>query len=266
MKKRIIYTIGYTLFQNGNLIDTDRLFEILKGYNVNYLIDVRSVPYSNQFPQCNADKMKYLGKEKGVIYGHMPEVGAKADESLPVFSKASEIFLEDIFPIAKSKRPEDSELQAYDEIVDFNKFRKSEMFQKGLKRIGDAYKKNYTLALMCSEKRPIDCHRFFLISRALEQMYGDWLEVQHIQYNENKILCTRTNSELYTELKDMIFKKEEISKLDILNPSFFGPARINDYFGGTLNEKILDFCDRYWNLMHGWKKVSNIFNNSQQYD
>ncbi len=192
----------------------------------------------------------------------MPEVGAKVDEVYPVFSKASEIFREDIFPIVKSKRPEDSELQAYDEIVDFNKFRESELFQKGIKRIGDAYKQNFTLALMCSEKRPVDCHRFFLISRALEQKYGDWLEVHHILYNnEKKCLCTKTNEELYAELREMIFKREEISKLDVLNPSFFGPAKINDYSGETINEKILDFCDRYWNLMHGWKKVSNIYNN-----
>ena len=42
--KKIIYTMGYTLFQNGLDIEFERMFQTLKGYGINFLVDVRSVP------------------------------------------------------------------------------------------------------------------------------------------------------------------------------------------------------------------------------
>ena len=46
----------------------------------------------------------------------------------------------------------------------------------------------------------------------------------------------------------------------------FEPAKIDNYYGDTIADKIDDFCDRYWNLMHGWKKDISISNNYQDYD
>lgn len=266
MTKKKIYTIGYTLFQNGNDFDIQKMFDTLKNYNITCLVDVRSVPFSKQYPQCNSDNLKIVGKEFGVPYLHMLEVGAKADPTHEVFSKASDIFFDDIFPISKSNRPEKTELNASDEIVDFNKFRNNEYFLEGIKRIETAYDKGFTLCLMCSEKRPMDCHRYFLISKTLEKKFGEWLSVEHIVQCENGEIGTVSNSELNKQLKDFIFKKSEISKLDVLNPSMFAPAKIDNYYGISLSEKIDDFCDRYWNLMHGWKKYNNISNSYQEYD
>jgi len=107
MNKKYIYTVGYTLFQQGNAINVNNLFDTLKKYDINFLVDVRSVPFSKQYPQCNADNMKIAGKHFGIPYMNMPEIGAKASSQQEVFSKASDIFFEqEIFPIAKSYRPE----------------------------------------------------------------------------------------------------------------------------------------------------------------
>ena len=126
----------------------------------------------------------------------MPEIGAKADSQQEVFSKASDIFFElEVFPIAKSYRPEKTELAGSDEIVDFNKFRHDEHFTSGLKRIEDAYDKDFTLCLMCSEKKPMDCHRYFLISKALEQRFGEWLEVRHITERPDGSIGCISNAE-----------------------------------------------------------------------
>ena len=57
MEKLKLYTIGYTLFQNGNTIDIEKMLNTLKDFKVSHLIDVRSVPFSKQFPQCNADNL-----------------------------------------------------------------------------------------------------------------------------------------------------------------------------------------------------------------
>jgi uncharacterized protein (DUF488 family) len=272
MNKQIIFTVGYTLFQNGNYVDLEKMFNVLRNYNVTYLVDVRSVPYSKQYPQCNADNLKIAGKRYGIPYLHMPEVGAKVSAEQDVFSKASDIFFNDIFPIPKSNRPEKTELFKDDEIVDFNKFRNDEYFLKGLKRIETAYEKDFTLCLMCSEKSPVDCHRYFLISKALEKKFGDWLGVQHIVQGDNGTISTSSNSELNNQLKELIFKKKEIKKLvnepssDLFNQSMDIPAVIDTYYGETRSDREADFCDRYWNLMHGWKKnVCNI-KNSHDYD
>ena len=94
MNKKYIYTVGYTLFQKGNIIDVNQMFDTLALYGINFLVDVRSVPFSKQYPQCNADNMKVAGKKLGIPYMNMPEIGAKASNQQEVFSKASDIFFE----------------------------------------------------------------------------------------------------------------------------------------------------------------------------
>ena len=260
--KRIIYTLGYTLFQSYAGIDVDSMFRTLQHFNISYLVDVRSVPYSKQYPQCNAEALRAYGRRYNVPYVHMPELGAKADPSQDVFSKASDIFFDDIFPIAKSNRPEKTELNAWEEIVDFRKFRHAEFFTDGLKRIETAYDKGFTLALMCSEKNPMECHRYFFASKSIEQRFCDWITIEHIIQNEEGQITTIPNSALDKKLEELILNKNEIKKLDIQSPSFFGPSRLDNYFGDTPDERLKDFCDRYWNLMHGWKKMSGTnYNN-----
>jgi len=259
MNKKYIYTVGYTLFQKGNIIDIEDLFETLRKYDINFLVDVRSVPFSKQYPQCNADNMKIAGKEFGLPYMNMPEIGAKANSRQEVFSKASDIFFEqNVFPIAKSNRPEKTELLGFDEIVDFRKFRHDEYFISGLKRIEDAYDKGFTLCLMCSEKKPMDCHRYFLISKALEQRFGDWLEVRHIIEKSDGGIGYMSNSDLDKQLEEFVCEKKHI-----LN-SMFKDEILDNYFGETEQEKLNDFCDRYWNLLHGWKRFN--YNNNENYD
>ena len=57
---------------------------------------------------------------------------------------------------------------------------------------------------------------------------------------------------------------KEIIDLDIYSNRWDCPNVLEDYFGNTQDEKIEDFCNRYWNLLHGWKKYNNI--NSNNYD
>lgn len=267
MEKQKLYTIGYTLFRNNDGIDTNKMFELLKRLGVSYLVDVRSVPYSKQYPQCNIESLKSVGERYNIPCIHIPQLGAKANIEQNVFSKASDIFFTDIFPISKSNRPEKNELFDCEEIVDFRKFRNDDYFYNGLKRIETAYERKYTIALMCSEKEPINCHRYFLISKSLEQRFSDWLDIEHIVKNQEGNIITISNQELDRKLVELILNKSEIKKIDIFNTSIFGDAKIENYYGESMQEKIADFCDRYWNLIHGWKKINNKEENKfEDYD
>ncbi len=259
-EKKIIYTIGYTTFQNYQGIDIDKMFETLTAFKVGFLADVRSVPYSKLYPQCNADKLKFEGLRSGVRYIHLPELGAKANPQQDVFSRAADIFFEDIFPISKSNRPDKVELPEYKEIVDFNKFRTDEYFQEGIKRIVNAYDKGFTLALMCSEKRPVDCHRYFLISRTLEEKCGEWLSVRHITTDIDGNIVILTTQEVDKQLQEIILNRKEIKNLNVMQFSMFAESVLDKYYGTSDQEKLNDFCNRYWNLIHGWSKQENANN------
>jgi hypothetical protein len=254
MEKMKLYTMGYTLFQNRDGINVDKMFKYLKNLNVTHLLDVRSQPYSKQFPECNYNNLKGISKNYLITYGHIPELGAKARPQQDVFTKASEIFKDDIFPIPKSNRPDKIELFADEEIIDFKKFRGDDFFIDGIKRIQNAYEMNFTVTLMCSEKRPIDCHRFFLISKKVSEFFGDWIEIFHISIDKNDEIILLSNEEVEKELSREVFKKKEIIKLDVVQwPTDGSQPKIEKYLGITIDDKINDFCDRYWNLLHGWK-------------
>ncbi|HYE56664.1 MAG TPA: DUF488 family protein, partial [Chitinophagaceae bacterium] len=50
-------------------------------------------------------------------------------------------------------------------------------FQEGIARIKTALSKSLNIALMCSERKPSECHRSRLIGRVL---FDDGIEMKHI--------------------------------------------------------------------------------------
>lgn len=166
MQKKIIYTVGHST----HLIDY--FIDLLNAHGVNCVVDVRTLAASRFNPQYNKAKLSASLKEKGITYIHMPEeFGARHTD--PAFLTNGR--------------------------VDFDKVRKSSAFNKGVGRLRHGLNKGFTIALMCAEADPLECHRFSMISVALKDEFA----IYHI-LKDNSVI---TNLELEQELLKKFKKK-----------------------------------------------------------
>ncbi len=178
MEKPGIYTIGHS---NHSI---DYFLELLNAFSINCLIDVRSVAASSYNPQYNKEPLSAFLKNNGITYLHFAEeFGARHSDV---------DFLDD-----EGK-------------VDFEKIRKSWLFKNGVERVWLLHDKGLTIALMCSEGEPFDCHRFSMISIALKM---EGFKVTHIL--KDKTL--KSNEELEKQLLKKYDKK--LPKPDMFQPN-----------------------------------------------
>jgi uncharacterized protein (DUF488 family) len=178
MVKPTIYTVGHSTHQ------LDYFLSLLEEYNINCLIDVRSLPASSYNPKYNQEPLSNFLKNHGITYFHFPEeFGA---------------------------RHADPDLLDEEGKVDFEKVRKSWNFKNGVERLWLGIDKGFITALMCSESDPFDCHRFSMISIALEK---DGFQVKHILKDKS----LTTNAELEKQLLKKYQKK--LPMPDMFNPN-----------------------------------------------
>lgn len=177
MRNPVIYTIGHSTHP------IDYFLELLKTYSINCLIDVRSLAASTYNPQYNKEPLSNFLKKNGISYLHF------ADEF--------------------GARHTDPDLLDEDGKVDFELVRKSWIFKNGLERLWLGHEKGFVSALMCSEGEPFDCHRFSMISPALEK---DGFEVMHILKDKNIL----SNAALEKQLLKKYEKK--LPKPDMFQP------------------------------------------------
>jgi uncharacterized protein (DUF488 family) len=138
-----LYTIGHSNHR------TERLISLLSQHGVTAVCDVRSRPYSRYNPQFDREDLKSALEGNGIAYVFLgKELGARSDDpSCYLYGK-----------------------------VQYTKLAQTDLFQAGLQRVRDGMKK-YTVALMCAEKEPLECHRTILVSRQLAE---SGLGIQHI--------------------------------------------------------------------------------------
>lgn len=178
MSAPVIYTIGHSNHT------ADHFLELLTAFNISCLIDVRSTAASAYNPQFNKEPLSNFLKHNSIAYLHF------ADEF--------------------GARHTSADLLDEDGKVDFEKVRSSAPFQKGMERLEAGLQKGFTIALMCSESEPFDCHRFSMISLALVR---NGFEVKHIL--KDKTL--QSNEDLERQLLKKYDAK--LPKPDMFNPS-----------------------------------------------
>ena len=139
-----IYTIEHSTISPSDFL------ELLTKNKIEVLVDVRSMPYSKIAPQFNKEMLKSLLTKNNVRYGYMGDLlGARHTETDVLTDNGQ---------------------------VDFKKVANLPSFKQGISRLIKGMEK-YRIALMCSERDPMTCHRFGLISKVLTD---NNVEVLHI--------------------------------------------------------------------------------------
>lgn len=134
-----LYSIGH-----GHK-DMPEFLAELNSFDIAFLIDVRSTPYSKWSPQFNQDILKAELQKVGIKYAYFGDcIGG---------------------------RPTDSSCYDEEGFFDYEKMAQMPAFKAGLERLSIANQQGNRLAIMCSESDPSECHRSKLIGRELYVVY-----------------------------------------------------------------------------------------------
>ena len=138
-----IFTIGHSTHE------LERFVELLKQHRIGAVADVRSMPYSRWQPQFNREKLSVALNADGIAYVFLgKELGARSDD-----------------PACYANGR-----------VQYRRLARTALFRSGIQRVLDGSQR-MSIALMCAEKDPLDCHRTILVARELVDLDKD---VHHI--------------------------------------------------------------------------------------
>lgn len=132
-----LFTIGHSNW------DFEPFAKLLKDSEVNLVVDVRSAPHSGRFPQFSQPGFARLLETEGLAYLHLgEELGG---------------------------RPDDPDAYLPNGVVDYRARRKSYAFRAGVERLVKELEQR-SVALMCAEEDPLECHRFLMICPVLVEL------------------------------------------------------------------------------------------------
>jgi uncharacterized protein (DUF488 family) len=158
----------------------DRFTVLLAGAGVETIADIRTVPRSRFSPQFNKDTMAAALAARSVEYIFLgKELGG---------------------------RPQSQALYT-DGVADYEKMTASPEFRLGLDRLMETAARR-SVAAMCSEADPLECHRCLLVGRALA---GQGVDVRHI-LSSGAIVT-------HAEVEERLLSLENLAAADLLADS-----------------------------------------------
>jgi uncharacterized protein (DUF488 family) len=172
-----LYTIGHS---NHTV---DKFIDLLRLHNITAVADVRSSPYSRFAPQFNKELLGRALAGKQIAYVFLGNyLGARPNDPL-CFRNGT---------------------------IDFSRLSQTDYFQEGLDRLRKGASR-FTLAVMCSEKDPIECHRMILVCR---HMHSTDTVIRHILENgaleDNQDSERRLMEHLHMAHADLFKSHEEL--------------------------------------------------------
>jgi hypothetical protein len=129
-----LYSIGHSNH------DFAAFVRLLEGAGVTAVADVRSHPFSRRLPQYDRAQLEWALRQHGIVY----------------------LFLGDCL----GGRPDQPSLYDGRGRVDYDRVRASAAFARGLERLVRESER-FTVAMLCSEADPLDCHRGLMLTPAL---------------------------------------------------------------------------------------------------
>jgi len=129
----LIYTIGHSTQPISSFL------ELLQANAVSVVADVRSSPFSKYQPQFNRDSLQTELRKSRISYVFLGlELGARsADPGCYVDGR-----------------------------VQYDRLAQAPEYSNGINRLVEG-SKAHSIALMCTEKDPLECHRTLLVSKSL---------------------------------------------------------------------------------------------------
>jgi uncharacterized protein (DUF488 family) len=182
-KKFHCYTIGHS----NHLIED--FIQTLKNFQIQCIIDIRTIPSSNYIPQYNRENLQSWLEREGIEYEYLGDrIGGRYTDPDLLDSHGS---------------------------VDYEKVEQRSIFQTGIDQVCHVIDTGKPAALMCSEKDPLDCHRFVLVSKALTKK---GISIDHIVFEgtkdtEGKLVGSLvSNNDLEKKLREMYKSPNEMDK------------------------------------------------------
>jgi len=203
MRKKGFMTIGY-----GNM-NVNLFIERLLENRVNCIVDVRTRPYSLFNVSFNKEELRDRLADNKISYFWLGnKLGGKYDR----ISLCNEYG-----------------------IVDYEKVAETEKFKDGINELLKLCNTR-NVCLMCSEKEPMRCHRFLLISRYLKEY-----NIYHI-LPDGKLI---KNADLETNLLSMYGSVDQISMFDDENSETLEQKAYRDYGFKTayISEKVQELLE-----------------------
>lgn len=157
-----IYTIGY-----GSR-SMEAFLAVLRGHQIAYVIDIRSMPYSRFKPEFSKDALEAHLHGEGIRYLYMGD--------------------------ALGGQPTDRDCYVDDKVV-YDRVRGKAFFREGIDRVRRAFQQQVRVALMCSEGKPSECHRTKLIGLTLAEQ---GIPVAHIDEHD----ALRSQADVVGELTE----------------------------------------------------------------
>lgn len=139
----MLFTIGHS---NHPI---EAFIKLLQRHGVTAVGDVRSHPYSRYVPQYCREPLQAALVQTGIAYVFLgKELGARS-ENTACYKQGK---------------------------VQYDCLARQTQFIEGVRRVTEGMQR-YTIALMCAEKDPLECHRTLLVARDLQKA---GLEIAHI--------------------------------------------------------------------------------------
>jgi len=154
-----------------------RFLDLLKNAQVTAVADVRSSPFSGRFPWFSQREMKGSLKSAGVAYAFLgKELGG---------------------------RPTSPELYR-GSVADYDAMARTDLFKSGIKRLLQG-SETHRIAMVCSERDPLHCHRCLLVGR---QLAHENILVTHLNFDGGR--------ENQRQVEDRLLREEKLFAEDLL--------------------------------------------------